>query len=109
MKCIECGKENIYLVREHGDYGHLHEIACPDCKAKFDVEKTEWLYHEYTKNPLSVETGRRAGGLTKYPRFEPHTGAWVKSKEHEKETVKRMGYHEAPHGYDPRQKSAMED
>lgn len=33
-----------------------------------------------------------SGYLTKYPRVEPHTGKLVKSKTHELETVKRMGY-----------------
>lgn len=69
-----------------------YSVQCKKCGTKSQVYFLVW--------EKALDRPWRAY-LTPYPRVEPHTGAWVTSPEHEKETVRAMGYHEAPHGINP--------
>lgn len=76
----------------------LYEIQCAECANCTAIEKGDW---DQTAKDEDIQAQRtRRANLTRYPRFEPHSGEIVKSKEHELETIKRLGFHVAEHGID---------
>lgn len=68
-------------TKEQADGSSLWKARCDECGAE------DWHY-------VSLKPGKhRQTYKTRYPRIEPHTGKMVTSKDHERETVKRMGYY----------------
>lgn len=98
IQCAKCEPGKMEFFQQANE---KVEAKCWNCGAVEEISVADFFADPKSRSSKSY--------LTKYPRIEPHTGAWVKSKDHEKETIRRLGYHEAPHGYDPRQKSALED
>lgn len=77
----------------------FYEIECAECGHKSEIPKEDW--DDIAKQEeLHAQRSRRVS-LTRYPRIEPHSGELVKSKEHEAETLKRLGFHKAENGIDP--------
>ena len=93
-KCSDEPTEHTFL-EEHGDYNEFYKIQCAKCQTTHTVHRHEWLSFQ-VKNDVKP----RKAYLTKYPYVEPHSGEVVHSKEHREETMKRMGFHAAPHGID---------
>ena len=83
------------FISEHGDYNEIYEIRCMVCNHLHKVNRHAWLQSEHI---FADEKKSRKAGLTRYPYIEPHSGEIVTSKEHREETMKRLGFHEAPHG-----------
>lgn len=84
------------FIREEGEEGHkIITAECGNCGHITTLLQEEW-------SDACVAMDRRAAkkkaNLTRYPRIETHTGELVTSREHEKETLKRMGFHAAEHG-----------
>jgi hypothetical protein len=97
-KCAEHKKTKHKLLEKKTRSTYL--VECQKCKGQSDVYFLVW--EKARDKPWR-------GGLTRYPRIEPHTGALVKSPEHERETVKAMGFHEAPHGINHDYDDAISD
>lgn len=94
--CRENGERAFELLRTEGEPGEALIFAeCGNCGALHCILEEEW-------NEAGQQMNRRAAvrraNLTRYPRIEPHTGELVKSRDHEMEVVKHMGYHVAEHG-----------
>lgn len=85
------------FIREEGEFGEAIVIAeCGNCHHINAFLKEEWEDGGRRMDLRAQRTGKAC--LTRYPRVEPFTGEVVKSREHEKETLKRMGFHAAEHG-----------
>lgn len=78
----------------------FYEIECSECEHKSTIPKDDW--DDIAKQEEIRAQRHNRASLTRYPRIEPHTGLEVKSREHEAETLKMMGYHKAEHGIDQR-------
>lgn len=72
------------FLEELGEYNEIYRVRCERCKTTHDIHRHQWLSFQ-NKNDIRPSKAY----LTKYPRIEPHSGLTVKSKEHEKESVKR--------------------
>lgn len=84
----EEGEENEkIIITECGNCGHIGAFL-----------QEEWTAAGIAMDRRAQKTGKAS--LTRYPRIETHTGEVVTSREHEKETLKRMGFHSAEHGLD---------
>lgn len=92
------------FVAEHGNYNEIYEIKCLNCQNHQKVNRHLWLSTQL-KNDIRPSKAY----LTVYPRIEPHSGEYVLSKEHEKETIRRKGFHEAPHGVNERYNGQEKD
>lgn len=90
-KCAGVKKTLHELIEKKSKTEYL--VKCKKCGTKSQVYYLVW---EHALNRP------RQANLTKYPRYEPHTGQLVNSPQHEKETLKAMGFHAAPHGIDHR-------
>lgn len=73
-----------------------YKIECSECRHESEIPKEDW---DQTAKEAEIKAQRSSRTyLTRYPRIEPHTGALVKSRDHELETVKAAGFHVAEHG-----------
>lgn len=88
----ECDKDLPITPHEVLDLDVVR-VKCLNCNHVHELDFRAWL-----RDQQVTRTPRRQAHLTKYPRVEPHTGEVVTSKDHEKETVKRMGFYEGHHG-----------
>lgn len=97
-KCAE--KETVphTWFGEKGEYNEIYILQCEGCDSKTEMPRKQWLFETAFKNA----EGRKKAYLDKWPRVDPYTGEVVKSREHQEETLKRYGYHKAPHGIDHR-------
>jgi len=82
------------FLEERGNYNEIYFVKCDKCGHEYEIPRKQWLF--YSSGAADPKSSRAY--LTKYPRIEPHTGEIVKSKDHEKETIKRMGFYEGHHG-----------
>lgn len=88
------------FIRQDGEEGEALIFAeCGNCKFINPFLKEEW---DAGSLAMDRRAYRKKANLTRYPRIEAHTGEVVNSREHEKETLKRMGYHAAENGIDER-------
>ncbi len=97
--CPHCGKTEHEFTQEKGEYNEIYQVRCLVCNVAHDVPRHSWLHAEHI---LADALKPSRAYLTKFPHIEPHTGVMVTSAEHRRETMKRMGMHEAPHGIDTR-------
>lgn len=93
----ECGPIPHVFHAEHGDYNEIYEIRCTRCGSHQRVNRHAWL-SQLNRDHLRPSKAN----LTRYPRFEPHSGVVVNSREDEVRVMKAMGMHAAPHGVDER-------
>jgi hypothetical protein len=83
--CAECKEVTEHeFLQEKGEYNEIYSTRCKVCGGAHDVSRHDWLSFQ-----LRNEVRASKAYLTKYPRIEPHSGLTVKSREHEKESVKR--------------------
>lgn len=88
------------FIRQEGEAQEQLVIAeCGNCSHINNFLKEEW---DAGALAMDRRAQRRKANLTRYPRIESHTGEIVTSREHEKETLKRMGFHAAENGIDER-------
>lgn len=87
-KCAE-GKTEHTFLKEQGEYNEIYLVRCDNCKAEHTTPRKVWLFYEAGFD--DPQAGKQAY-LTKYPRLEACSGSWVKSKDHEREVLRRKGY-----------------
>jgi len=95
------------FIRKEGEAGEgLVFAECGNCGSIDCFLEEDWVELNKAQDRRAC---RRKANLTRYPRFEPHTGLVVKSREHEMEVVKHAGYHVAEHGLDERHNDELAD